>query len=120
MKARVAVICLCYNHEKYVQEALKSVIDQTYPTELIVVDDSSTDSSVEKIKEFDDGTVSYRLYSEDSNVLTWFYKEMCLADDMLFMSFGNDEKTVLDIELKNQWRKTRSLLLLTAVDTALL
>jgi glycosyltransferase involved in cell wall biosynthesis len=42
----VSVICLCYNHEKYVAEAIKSVIDQSYDNiELIVVDDASTDDS---------------------------------------------------------------------------
>lgn len=49
----VSVICLCYNHERFVQAALRSVFDQCYPNiEVIVVDDASTDSSVEKIKDF--------------------------------------------------------------------
>lgn len=52
MQVKVAVICLCYNHENYVQEAMQSVLDQTYPTELIVVDDASTDKSVRKISDF--------------------------------------------------------------------
>lgn len=52
MPIKVAVICLCYNHEKFVEEAIRSVLAQTYPTELIVVDDASTDKSVEKIAGF--------------------------------------------------------------------
>lgn len=52
MSAKVAVICLCFNQEKYVEEAMTSVLAQTYPTELIVVDDASTDHSVEKISAF--------------------------------------------------------------------
>jgi glycosyltransferase involved in cell wall biosynthesis len=52
MPVRVAVICLCFNHEKYVEEAMQSVLNQTYPSELVVVDDASTDQSVEKIKNF--------------------------------------------------------------------
>jgi len=51
MSVKVAVICLCYNHEKYVQEAMESVLFQTYITELIIVDDASTDNSIEKIKQ---------------------------------------------------------------------
>ncbi|MEO1051674.1 MAG: glycosyltransferase [Bacteroidota bacterium] len=48
----VSVICLCYNHERFVREALTSVIDQTYEhVEIIVVDDASTDASVEIIKD---------------------------------------------------------------------
>lgn len=42
----VSVICLCYNHERFVREALESVFSQTYPNiEVIVVDDASTDKS---------------------------------------------------------------------------
>ncbi len=44
----VSVICLCYNHEAYVQEAIHSVLDQSYENiELIVVNDASTDNSSE-------------------------------------------------------------------------
>ena len=43
----VSVICLSYNHEAYVVEALNSVINQTYPNiELLIADDYSTDNSV--------------------------------------------------------------------------
>jgi alpha-1,3-rhamnosyltransferase len=48
----VSVIIPCYNHEKFVKEALQSVINQTYTNiQLIVIDDGSTDNSVEVIKE---------------------------------------------------------------------
>src|SRR5579859_1537102 len=48
----VSVICLCYNHRRFVKEAIESVLGQTYKNiELIVVDDCSTDGSVSVIKE---------------------------------------------------------------------
>ena len=41
-----------YNHEKYVQNAIKSVIEQTYQNiELIVLDDGSKDSTWQKIQQ---------------------------------------------------------------------
>lgn len=49
----VSVICLSYNHESFVEEALQSVVNQTYPhVQLIAIDDYSVDRSVEVIKEF--------------------------------------------------------------------
>ncbi len=53
MPPLVSVICLCYNHERFVRDALQSVIDQTYsPIELIVIDDFSLDGSAEIIRDF--------------------------------------------------------------------
>jgi len=49
----VTIICLCYNHEKFVVESLNSVINQSYKNiQLIVVDDCSTDHSVQVIEEW--------------------------------------------------------------------
>ena len=46
----VSVIIPAYNHEKFVQEAIKSIIEQTYQNiELIVIDDGSTDLTWQKI-----------------------------------------------------------------------
>lgn len=48
----VSVIIPCYNHAQYVQDCIQSVINQTYKNiELIIIDDGSKDSSVEKIEE---------------------------------------------------------------------
>ncbi|MEQ6120062.1 glycosyltransferase [Reichenbachiella sp. MALMAid0571] len=48
----VSVFCLCYNHEKYVSQAIQSVLNQTYSNiELIVVDDASTDGSKGEIEQ---------------------------------------------------------------------
>jgi glycosyltransferase involved in cell wall biosynthesis len=49
----VTVICICYNHSKFVLEALDSVANQTYGNvELIVIDDGSTDGSGKVIKQW--------------------------------------------------------------------
>ncbi len=51
----VSIIIPCYNREKYVGEAIESALGQTYPhKEVIVVDDGSTDRSIEVIKSFGD------------------------------------------------------------------
>lgn len=48
----VSVVIPCYNHVAFVKETIVSVINQDYQNiELIVIDDGSTDGSVEVIKE---------------------------------------------------------------------
>lgn len=49
----VSIIIPVYNLEKYIDNCLKSVVEQTYRNlEIICIDDGSTDSSAEKIKKF--------------------------------------------------------------------
>lgn len=51
----VSVVIPCYNHEQFVQDSIQSVIDQDYENiELIIIDDGSKDSSVEKIQKMID------------------------------------------------------------------
>jgi glycosyltransferase involved in cell wall biosynthesis len=52
VSTRVGIIIPCYNHGKYIQQALDSIILQDYPHDLIrvcIVDDCSTDDSVQEI-----------------------------------------------------------------------
>ena len=43
---KVSIVMNCYNGEKYLQEALSSIISQTYQNwELIFYDNQSTDQS---------------------------------------------------------------------------
>lgn len=47
----VSVIIASYNHGPYIEKSIQSVLDQTYPhIELLVIDDGSTDDSVERIQ----------------------------------------------------------------------
>ncbi|MBN2350326.1 MAG: glycosyltransferase [Bacteroidales bacterium] len=54
----VSVVLPVYNGEKYIKEAIKSVLAQTYTDyELIIVNDGSTDGSLEIIKTFTDSRI---------------------------------------------------------------
>ena len=53
MKPKFSIIVPLYNKAPYVRKALESVMSQTYRDwECIVVDDGSTDNSLEVVKEF--------------------------------------------------------------------
>lgn len=48
----VTVVIPSYNHSKYIQQSIQSVIDQTYERiELIIIDDGSRDDSILKIEQ---------------------------------------------------------------------
>ncbi len=52
MSNLVSIVMPCYNAERFIEETIQSVINQTYSFwELIIVSDGSTDKSVELIKE---------------------------------------------------------------------
>ena len=46
MNDKVSIIMPCYNSEKFIKDAIESVLKQTYQNwELIIIDDNSTDNS---------------------------------------------------------------------------
>lgn len=52
---KVSILIPCFNAERFIGEAVQSALDQTYKNiEVVVVDDGSTDSSVEVLKSFGD------------------------------------------------------------------
>lgn len=63
----VTVFIPVYNAEKYIAESLESILNQTYDNlEIILVDDGSTDKSVEIIKSYDDPRI--RLIQNEKNM----------------------------------------------------
>lgn len=52
-KPKISVIIPCYNGERFIGNAIKSVLTQTYKNwELVIVDDRSTDSSCEIVEHY--------------------------------------------------------------------
>lgn len=60
MSDLVSIVMPVYNGEKYLAEAIRSVIEQTYADwELIVVDDGSTDATAQIVAEAGDARIKY-------------------------------------------------------------
>lgn len=55
---KISVVMICYNHEKYMGEAINSILSQTYSDfELIIVDDGSSDNTLKIIREYKDSRI---------------------------------------------------------------
>ncbi len=63
---RVSVVIPSYNHGSYIGRSLESVLAQSHQDfEIVVVDDGSTDDSVEKIRSFDDPRVTLEVFPQN-------------------------------------------------------
>lgn len=68
MYGKVSIIMPNYNCGRFIEETINSVLAQTYEDwELLVVDDCSTDNSIEIIKSYCDKDERIRLFVNESN-----------------------------------------------------
>lgn len=96
----ISVIMPNYNHEKYLEEALDAILNQSYPaSEIILVDDASTDNSVSLVKRYCLRYPQIKLYTNEKNsgpvvtinraisLSTGDYLVFCAADDRVLPGF---------------------------------
>ncbi|MBM2814624.1 MAG: glycosyltransferase [Ignavibacteria bacterium] len=71
MQPKVTIIMTSYNYARYIGEAIKSILNQTYDNwELIIVDDGSTDESLMVIEEYKNNKpekISLLIHPENKN-----------------------------------------------------
>lgn len=83
----VSVIICNYNYERYLVEAINSVLDQTYKNiQVIVVDDGSTDCSRQILESFDDSRlqVIYQANSGQASAFNTAFKN-CTGEFIAFL-----------------------------------
>ncbi len=90
----VSVICLCYNHERFLAEALDSVLAQTYlNVEIIILDDASTDNSVNIILAYCARFphLQFIRNTENAGNCTTFNKALSQATGEYIIDFATDD-----------------------------
>lgn len=64
---KVSVIMPSFNKEKYISKSIESILNQTFKDlELLIIDDASTDKSVDIIKNYQDSRI--RFFQNKSNI----------------------------------------------------
>lgn len=113
MDKKVSVVVTCYNHEKYIEECLRSIFGQTHQEiELLIFNDGSTDASGEVISEVlqDSPFVETHYFSEKNRGLAYVRNDALskmTGDFLLFVdsdNFLNDdhiEKLLTELSVTN-------------------
>jgi len=79
----VSIIVGTYNGSQYIEEQLKSILEQTYSSlEIIIVDDNSSDNTIEIIKEFQKeySNISLHEFGENVGYIKNFERGISLAN----------------------------------------
>lgn len=68
-RSKISIITASYNYAQYIEETIKSVLNQTYSDwELIIVDDGSADNSVEIIKKYCEKNSRIKLFQHENGI----------------------------------------------------
>ncbi len=87
----VSVIMSVYNGERYLNEAIESILSQTYQDfEFIIVDDGSTDRTADIIKSYDDMRIKY-YYFKNSGVAASVNKGAVFTRSKYIARFDADD-----------------------------
>ncbi|MEO5976381.1 MAG: glycosyltransferase [Chryseolinea sp.] len=98
-KPLVTVICISYNHERFIGQAIDSVINQTYEQiQIIIIDDGSADNSASVITQF---KVKYNslevlLLTQNVGNCAAFNTAYALAKGSFIVDFATDDVMMPD------------------------
>lgn len=88
----VSVIVSCYNHEKYIEECILSVLSQDYGNiELLVVDDGSSDASVDVINRLKEKYDFYFLAQENKGLTRTLNETIAKSKGEYIVPLGSDD-----------------------------
>ncbi|MFC1623819.1 glycosyltransferase family 2 protein [Candidatus Omnitrophota bacterium] len=89
---KVSIITVCLNSEKYLEEAIKSVCEQTYPDiEYLVIDGGSTDRSVEIFDKYEN-RIDKLVIEKDGGIYEAMNKGIRLVSGEIIYFLNSDDR----------------------------
>jgi len=93
----VTVFMAAYNTEKYISFAIQSILDQTYPNfELLIIDDCSTDNTLDEIKKFEDSRIRLLQNERNQGILITRNRALEEAKGIFIAVLDSDDIAVQD------------------------
>lgn len=108
-KSFVSIITVSFNADRYIEETIKSVIEQTYDNiEYIIIDGGSSDGTLDIIKKYED-KITYWVSEKDGGIYDAMNKgiEAAHGEWINFMNAGDiffNKTVVEDIFLSNDFK----------------
>lgn len=118
----ISIVMVNYNHEDYIEDAISSVVAQTYKNwELIIVDDGSTDSSPEIIEKYETHDPRIKAILQREN------RHICIATNIGFRHVNGEFVARIDSDdvwhpeklarqIKHMWEHPEAGLCFTKLD----
>lgn len=95
----ITIAMPCYNSEKYISKAIESILEQTYCNfELLIIDDSSIDNTIQKIQEYSKKDFRVKLLKNefDKGVSGAMNTAIKNSTSKYFTRMDSDDISVLD------------------------
>ena len=90
--ARVTVLMPTYNVAPWVEEAIQSVLNQTYRDfELLVVDDASTDDTLDRVRAIDDPRIRLATFPNNVGLAEYLNRGLDIIDTELVARMDGDD-----------------------------